>query len=570
MSRLQRRPSRLVTALVVAVATVAALAVTTQAPAVAAPSTGAPALSDGVDGQVYATLVVGDTVYVGGEFTEAQSEAGATVDRTNLAAFDLGTGALIGSWRADVNGVVRSLATSGSHLYVGGGYTRIGGVAQARLARVSLSTGAVDTGFRPQLDSGVRAVQVDGDGVFAGGQFTLSDGVSHSYLVKLDATSGDTIASFAGAASGPVDALALSPDGTRLAVGGNFTNLSGANRTGLGMVDATTGNAVGPAFSFSVNPMLSLSWNDDGTALFGGSGNYNNLVARWNPTTGARGWSFNVGGDVQAIGYYDGTVYAGFHDNYDGDTHTKLLAADATSGVISSTFRPVFNQFWGVRSIAPGPWGLIIGGQFTAISGAWAHSWAIWPTARAVPTISVSIPAKATYGSQVNIGVTIPDSTGSVSVTGAGSEAVQTLTDGSATFALPRTLAAGEHRLTVAYSGDQQLAPSSTTRALTVTKAGTKVGTTVIRKATTRRVGKVKVTVASTGVGGETPSGKIKLRLTQGAKHRSAGTRPLQGKAVTFALPRLAAGSWRLVATYTGDVNHNAASHHRKLKVAKR
>jgi WD40 repeat protein len=331
-----------------------------------------------VDGQVYATLVVGDTVYVGGSFTHAQTQGGASASRANLAAFDLDTGALLGGWRADVTGQVRSLASSGGFLYVGGGYTRIGGLAQARLARVSLATGAVDTGFRPQLDSQVRAVQVGNGVVYAGGQFTSSGGTSQPFLAAFDSTSGAKDAAFTATTDGDVDALALSPDGTRLAVGGHFNHLAGASRTGMGLVNAATGALVGPSFQASIRPMLSLAWSDDGTALFGGSGNSNNRVARWSSTTGVRGWNFMAGGDIQALAYFDGEVYVGFHDNFRGNSQTKLLAVDAQSGAINS-FRPTFNQFYGVRSISAGPWGLVIGGQFTNVSGVWAHGWARWP-----------------------------------------------------------------------------------------------------------------------------------------------------------------------------------------------
>jgi hypothetical protein len=569
MDRLGRRTSRVTCLLIAAVATVAAVAVTVEAPAAAAPPVGTPALSGGVNGQVYATVVVGDTVFVGGSFSRAQTRAGASAERTNLAAFRLGSGALIGSWRADVDGVVRSLASAGGYLYVGGDYTRVGGVAQARLARVSVATGAVDQGFRPQLNAGVRAVEVRGGAVFAGGQFTVAGGSPQSHLAKFVATSGAKVTSFAATANGPVNAVELSPDGTRLAVGGSFSTLSGAGRTGLGLVDPSSGSVVGPGFAGSVNPMLTVSWSGDGSALFGGSDSHDNLAARWNPGTGARGWHFTVGGDVQAVDYYDGTVYVGFHDNYQGDTRTKLLAVDAASGAISSSFRPTFNQFWGVRSISAGPWGLAIGGQFTTVSGVWAHNWAIWPTARLAPRLSVASPERSTYGMKVRITVTVLDGTGTVTLTGAGPTVVETLAQGSATFAPPRTLAAGKHTLTVAYSGDDRHAPGRTTRALSVTKAGTTVRAIVTRKATTRRAGRVKVTVASVVSGGDAPGGDVKLTLRHGSRHRSAGPLALHGATVTFTLPRLGAGSWHLVARYTGDSDHRAASAHRTLKVAK-
>jgi WD40 repeat protein len=365
--------------MVVATGAVVALVVATGGAAAAAVPQGPPALSGGVDGQVYATLVVGNTVYVGGSFAHAQTRAGASVNRTDLAAFNLSTGALLASWSANTNGTVRSLASDGSFLYVGGTFGTVGGLAQADLARVSLTTGAVDGGFRPRLNGGVLALQVGGGAVYAGGDFSFAGGVSQHFLAKFNAATGAKFAAYTAATDGQVNALALSPDGTRLAVGGNFTTLSGVARTGMGLVDPGTGAVVGPAFAFSVNPMLSLSWSDDGTALFGGSGNFNNVAAHWNPTTGARSWHVTAGGDIQAIDYFDGEVYIGFHDNFQGDTQQKLVVADAQTGAVDPTFRPTFNQFFGVRSISAGPWGLVIGGQFTNLSGVWAHNWARFP-----------------------------------------------------------------------------------------------------------------------------------------------------------------------------------------------
>lgn len=60
-----------------------------------------PAAGWGVNGNVYATLVVGDTVYVGGSFSAAVSPTGQQVARANIAAFSMSSGALRTGWRAD-------------------------------------------------------------------------------------------------------------------------------------------------------------------------------------------------------------------------------------------------------------------------------------------------------------------------------------------------------------------------------------------------------------------------------------------------------------------------------------
>ena len=348
-------------------------------PASAAVPVGPPTLSGGVDGQVYATLVVGDTVFVGGSFTHAQVRGGGSVTRGDVAAFNRTTGALITTWSANANATVRALATDGSSLYIGGAFTSIGGTNQRWLVKASLANGAIDTQFRAQLNQRVFGLQAAGGAVYAGGNFTTASGASQRYLAKLDATTGARDTAFTGSTDGPVNALALSPDGSRLAVGGDFTQISGQSREGMGLVDPGTGASTDNAFTGSVQPMLSLAYSSDGSRLYGGSGDVNNLAASWNPANGGRGWHIRVGGDVQAIGYADGVVYVGFHDNFEGNPHTKLLAVDADSGAISASFRPSFDHYMGIRSISASDQGLIVGGQFTVVDGVWAHGWARWP-----------------------------------------------------------------------------------------------------------------------------------------------------------------------------------------------
>jgi hypothetical protein len=378
MSRSQRNLSGSGKSLAATLAVAAMALISAPSPALAAVPSGPPSLSGGVNGQVYATLVVGDTVYVGGTFTSAQARGGGSTPRGHVAAFSRTTGALITSWQANTNGTVRALATDGTSLYVGGNFKQIGGTNTQWLAKVSLSTGAVDTGFRPALNQRVYGVAAAGGAVYAGGNFTRAGGASQPYLAKLNASTGARDAGWAGSTDGPVNAVALSPDRSQLAVAGDFAQLSGQARNSLGVVNAATGVA-GPTFQTTVRPMLTVSWRDDGSRLFGGSGNINNLAASWNPANGSRGWHIRVGGDVQAIGYADGEVYVGFHDNYEGNPRTKLIAVDADSGAVNQTFRPTFDHFMGVRSISASDQGLIVGGQFTVVSGVWAHGWARWP-----------------------------------------------------------------------------------------------------------------------------------------------------------------------------------------------
>ena len=60
-----------------------------------------------------------------------------------------------------------------------------------------------------------------------------------------------------------VDSLALSPDGSRLYVGGTFSALGGAARSGLAAVDTTTG-AVDPTWNPSPEAFSRAIWMPGG------------------------------------------------------------------------------------------------------------------------------------------------------------------------------------------------------------------------------------------------------------------------------------------------------------------
>src|SRR5439155_5127180 len=99
------------------------------------------------DREVDALAVSGSTVYIGGAFTTVD---GST--RNRLAAVDTSTAAL-SSWNPNVtggDGVVYSLAVSGSNVYAGGSFTTVNG-ATARNGAAAFSTAtATATGFNPK------------------------------------------------------------------------------------------------------------------------------------------------------------------------------------------------------------------------------------------------------------------------------------------------------------------------------------------------------------------------------------------------------------------------------------
>lgn len=351
---------------------------TVPTPATAAVALGStPAASWRVNGRVYAALQVGNTVYLGGDFTAAISPTGQQVARQRLAAFTMDTGALVTGWRADAGATVRALATDGTWLYAGGAFGRVAGQPRSRLARVSLTTGGLDPGFAPTLDAAVRGLAVSGGSLYAGGTFATVNGTTHNHVVKLDAATGAVDPAFTASVGGVgVFGVVMSPVSDTVFLAGQFPTVNSRSRVGLAAVDGATGALVGPAFAQSVNPMLAVDVSDDGTMVFGGGGTGTNGAYGWQAATGQLTWRRSADGDVQAIDFFDGEVYFGFHDGFGGDPTTKIRAADAATGVLDPDFVPVFDRFWGVFAIDVTEQGLVLGGDFTTVSGVPARCWA--------------------------------------------------------------------------------------------------------------------------------------------------------------------------------------------------
>ncbi|MGY3089508.1 hypothetical protein ACVWYF_002556 [Hymenobacter sp. UYAg731] len=132
-------------------------------------------------------------VYVGGDFAQAGGVPASRVAKWNGTAWSsLGTGSANG-----VNGTVKALAVAGSgEVYAGGVFTQAGGVPANFVAKwngtawSSLGTG-VDVAVNARS---VNAVAVASTGeVYVGGDFTRAGGVSANYVAKWDGTAWSSL-----------------------------------------------------------------------------------------------------------------------------------------------------------------------------------------------------------------------------------------------------------------------------------------------------------------------------------------------------------------------------------------
>jgi PKD repeat protein len=289
-----------------------------------------------INGVVWAQLIVGNTVYVGGEFTQARpagSPAGTNqTPRNNLLAYNLTTGALISSFNPNVNAQVRALVASpdGSRVYAGGSFTSVGGVARYRVAAFSTATGALVTSWAPALNARVNALGVTGDTLYVGGIFSAAGTQARNGIAAFATANGGLRAWTGDPTGGSVNALVVSPDGSKVVIGGSFTAYNGGNNPGYGL--AATDATSGASLPWKVNGLirnggsqaaiLSLTGSDKGVFgtgyVFGSGGNLEGTFrASWDD--GTLIWLEDCHGDTYSAAPVKDVVYTTAHAHYCGN-----------------------------------------------------------------------------------------------------------------------------------------------------------------------------------------------------------------------------------------------------------
>ena len=171
-------------------------------------------------------------VYFGGVFTSASG-----LQRRHLAAMSTDVlNPTLSTWNPSADTTVNALAVSGSTIFVGGGFTQVGGQARSRLAALDL-TGAA-TAWNPGADAAANALAATGSLVYAGGAFANVGGQLHRGIVAIDKATG-AVQAWPAQVFGPVDAIAVTAGA--IFAGGSFTNVGGQARTNLTALDAGTG-----------------------------------------------------------------------------------------------------------------------------------------------------------------------------------------------------------------------------------------------------------------------------------------------------------------------------------------
>lgn len=371
-----------------------------------------------INGVVWDQEIVGNTVFVAGDFTMARPAGSAPgvneVARSYLLSYNLTTGALL-PWAPTVNAQVRQMAVSpdGSRLYVVGDFTTINGVSKSRIAAFDTANGALNSSFVPTANNRIYAVAATADTVYLGGAFSSVKGVTRIGAAAVSASNGTPTAWAPALSNGRAYAMVISPDRSKVVIGGDFTTLNGSDNPGygLGAVDSATGASL----PWGVNSLVRnagvnaaiFSLDSDGDSVYGtgyvfGSGG--NLEGTFRSDwSGNLNWVQDCHGDEYSVAVSSGAVYVAGHPHYCGNVgsfpqtdpwtfHRALAFSKETTGTLTADPHGYYN-FAGTPAPtalnwfpdinagsytgqSQGPWSVdananyvLYGGEFTTVNG---------------------------------------------------------------------------------------------------------------------------------------------------------------------------------------------------------
>ena len=268
-----------------------------------------PTRSASFNGTVRAVAHYGTTVFVAGDFTRATDSRGTFV-RRHLAAVDSRTGQLL-RWHPRTNGAVYGITPYRGRVYVGGAFTEVNGQRRPRVARLTVSGGTLDRTFRAVTDAPVRTVAVTGTRVYLGGDFTLSAGRSRQHLAAYNRRTG-RLTSWNPSANGRVRAIRVRSG--LVWIGGGFTAVDGDPRASHVAALRTDTGTVSRSFAVRGAPPVTALRVTGTRVYIGAAGSGGRLLVR--TRSGAPVWTRRFDGDVNAIALLNNEVYVGGHWRY--------------------------------------------------------------------------------------------------------------------------------------------------------------------------------------------------------------------------------------------------------------
>ncbi|HWV50455.1 MAG TPA: PKD domain-containing protein, partial [Microbacterium sp.] len=339
-----------------------------------------------INGVAWTQAVAGTTVFAGGEFTSARPAGAAPgtseSPRSNLLAYDIATGVMNSSFAPAVNGRILGSAVSpdGSRLYIAGGFTSVDGAARYRVAAFDTASGALIANWAPGTNGVVNDIVATNTTVYLAGEFSNVNNTARTRVAAVSAQTGAVLPFNPVLAGGyGARAVVVSPDASKVVIGGSFTSTNGSTNPGRGLaaLDATTGASLPWAVNSVIrnagtaSAIYSLASDGDsvyGTGYdFGGSKTEDDFEGSFRASwaDGAMVWMEDCHGDSYSVFPFKGAVYKADHTHYCGNIGEfpqlnpwKLNYSLAFSKEPSD--RAITPDIWGYRSFTGNPAGRLL------------------------------------------------------------------------------------------------------------------------------------------------------------------------------------------------------------------
>ncbi len=332
-------------------------------------------LRGGSPTQAFAAMLAGASAIIGGDFALVNC-----LPRAGVCALSLDNLAPT-AWSPNIVGGVQESLQVQDTVYLAGTILSANGATRKLLAAVDSTTGTTTRPFDvssafPVQTAVVHAIAYGNGMLYAAGDFHTQAGVYS--LIAVDPISGALIPGWNASIGGTVNDIALSPDGTRLYVGGLFSGAGSPNqaRQNFAVINALTG-AVLPTIcnaSGAVNCVLAA----DGGVYIGGAFQTVNgftapQLAQINPITGiAYDWTpmLPAGGGqviINSLARYGRLIYLGGRFSRINGVWSPFLGAVDAEYAILSTWSPAPNNEIYAVTAARGR--AFVGGAFNSLAG---------------------------------------------------------------------------------------------------------------------------------------------------------------------------------------------------------
>jgi hypothetical protein len=323
-------------------------------------------LSSGFDAAVRTSVLVNNSLYVGGDFTSYKGQPANALAKLDAKTCALDTNFTQPSGFSGNMGSnasipptattsVQVIAISGSSLFVAGSFTSYRNLPALSLAKLDLQTGVLDQTFTQSSgpDSSLTSLTVSADSLYIGGGFSHYRGatLTPGGPLKLDINSGVMDSAFRPATPAGHSTSTLLYSNGSLYVGAFSSQASQADKPlALSKLSGATGqidtNFVAPMVAgFSTNKVDCLVASGQSLYVCGEFQTRSGSLAglgKIDPATGAADNSFQTGltlGNVFSLAV-TGTklIVGGQFQGNDGLYHNDVKRLDAATGAIDASF----------------------------------------------------------------------------------------------------------------------------------------------------------------------------------------------------------------------------------------